>query len=149
MVNIRLMEDQLLEELYASQNASYAAHLRSIVERHGELETAQMIIDQYEDTQNVSSSTDYVGFRINRHLLWPRVKREFDKLVCGCSPYEKENEQFGVLGQFYSMATATAMATSISQVISIPTYILTPTIVLMLNSLLKIGRNAYCGTVQI
>lgn len=143
------MQDQLLEELYASQTASYAAHLRSIVEKNGDIETAQMIINQYEDSQNVSSSTDVIGFQINRHLLWARVKREFNKLVCGHSPYEKENEEYYVLGKFYSLATASAMATSISQVVNIPTYILTPTIALMLHSLLKIGRNAYCSTVQI
>lgn len=145
---VQIMDDKLLEELYASyQGDAYAAHLRSVVEEYGDLETAKMIIDQFENSQNGNNSTTVVEFQINRHSFWPKVKREFDKLVCGDSTYEKENEEYYVLGKFYSLATASAMASSISQITNIPVYILTPTIALMLHSLFKIGRNAYCSMV--
>lgn len=150
-VKIMVVKDQLLlDELYASYNGdAYATYLKGIVERYGDLKTAEMIIDQYEDSLHTSGDTTVIGFQTNYHLFWKRVKIEFNKLVCGHSQYEKEGQDFFVYGKFFSLATASAMASSISQVVDVPIYVLTPTIALMLNSIMKIGRNAYCSTVVI
>lgn len=143
------MEEKLLEELYASYKGdAYAAHLKGLVEKYGDMHVAEMIIDQFEDSQRNNQNQDVIEFSIGYHQFWPCVKREFDKLVCGQSPYEKENQDYYVFGKFFSLATASAIATSISPVLSIPVYVLTPTIALMLNSMMKIGRNAYCSTVK-
>ena len=139
------MADQLLEELYASyQGDAFGVWLKGSVEKNGELVTAELIINDYSRRQSSSGMSGTVSYSRN---FWGSVKREFDKLVCGSSPYEKENEDYYVLGRFYSLATASAMASSISQMTNIPVYILTPTIALMLHSLFKIGRNAYCSKV--
>ena len=139
------MADHLLEELYASyQGDAFGAWLKGSVEKNGDLVTAEWIINDYSRRQSSSGISGTVGYSRN---YWGRVKREFDKLVCGSSPYEKENEDYYVLGRFYSLATASAMASSIAQVIDVPVYILTPTIALMLHSLFKIGRNAYCSRI--
>ena len=139
------MEDKLLEELYASYKGdAYAAHLKGMVEKYGDVQVAEMIINQYEVSQKPANNTDVIGFQINNHIYWKNVKREFDKLVCGQDPYEKETHEYYVLGKFFSLATASSMAQSISPIVGVPPFILTPTIVLMLHSVLKMGRNAYC-----
>ena len=143
------MEDKLLEELYASyKGGAYAAHLKGLVEKYGDLQVAEMIINQYEDEKRPASNTNVVEFQINYHTFWNNVRKEFNKHVCGKSPYEKENQDYYVLGKFFSLATASSMALSISPVVGIPPYILTPTIALMLHSVLKMGRNAYCETIK-
>jgi len=141
------MEEKLLEELYASYKGdAFAGWLKGAVEKNGDLATAEMIIDDYSFRHAGSLIPGSVGFSVN---YWARVKREFDKLVCGHSQYVKEGEDYYVFGKFFSLATASAMASSMSSFVSIPTYILTPTIALMLHSMMKIGRNAYCSTVKI
>lgn len=79
----------------------------------------------------------YSSFRGN-----PDILRSLD---------EKEGDlrAFYTYGKFYSLATASAMAASIHPILNIPAYILTPTIALMLHSMLKIGRNAYCKMVKL
>ena len=143
------MEDKLLEELYASYKGdAFAAQLKGLVGRYGDLKTAEMLVDSYEDSQRPNQRTDVTEFKVDFHLFWPRVKREVDKLVCGHSPYEKENQDHYVFGKFFSLATASSMAHSISPIVGIPHYILTPTIVLMLHSVLKMGRNVYCNAIS-
>ena len=144
------MEDKLLEELYASYKGdAFAAQLKGLVGRYGDLKTAEMLVDSYEDSQQPNQRTDVTEFKLDFHLFWPRVKREVDKLVCGHSPYEKEKQDYYVFGKFFSLATASSMATTLAPMLSIPAYILTPTIALMLHSMMKIGINAYCSTVNI
>ena len=141
------MEDKLLEELYASYKGdTYAAQLRNAVEKYGDLKTAEMIIDQFGYSQSNSDTSGAIGFRVS---YWNRLKTEFDKLVCGHSQYAKESKDFYVFGKFFSLATASSMATTLAPMLSIPVYILTPTIALMLHSMMKIGINAYCNTVNI
>lgn len=141
------MEDKLLEELYASYKGdAYAARLRNAVERYGDMKTAEMIIDEFSFSQSNNDIPGAIGFRVN---YWNRLKREFDKLVCGHSPYEKENQDYYVFGKFFSLSTASSMATTLAPMLSIPVYILTPTIALMLHSMMKIGKNAYCSTVNL
>lgn len=142
------MENQLLEDLYASYNGAYGAHLKGLVEKYGDLKVAEMIINQYEVSQRSNENTDTIGFQVNYHLFWKNVKKEFDKLVCGQTPYEKDNQDYQVMGRFFTLATASSIALTISQVLPIPQYILTPTIALMLSSVMKIGRSAYCSTVR-
>lgn len=142
------MEDRILEELYASYHGdAYATNLRNMVEKYGDLKVAEMIVDQYEDSQK-HSNTEVIGFQIISHTFWANVKHEFDKLVCGQEPYEKENQDYLTMGKFFSLATASSIAMAISTVVSIPVYILTPTVALMLHSVFKVGRNAYCETVN-
>ncbi len=144
------MEENLLDELYASYNGHpFAIQLKKLVARYGDLKTAEMLVDNYEDSQHQSQRIDVLEFKIDIHLFWPRVKREFDKLVCGHSQYAKESADYYVFGKFFSLATASSIASTISPLVSIPTYILTPTIVLLLHSMIKIGRNAYCSIVEI
>lgn len=144
------MEDKLLEELYASYKGDvFAAQLEGLVGRYGDLKTAEMLVDSYEDSQRPNQRTDVTEFKVDFHLFWPRVKREVDKLVCGHSQYQKENQDYYVFGKFFSLATASSMATTLAPMLSIPAYILTPTIALMLHSMMKIGINAYCSTVNI
>lgn len=141
------MEDTLLDELIAAYKGdAFAEWLRSAVEKNGDLVTAEKIIDDYSFRHAGSQIPGTIGYSVN---YWPRVKEEFDKLVCGHSQYAKESEDYYVLGKFFSLATASAMASSMSQIVTIPSYILTPTIALMLHSMMKIGRNAYCSTVDI
>lgn len=141
------MEEKFLEELYASYKGdAFADWLKNTVEKTGDLATAEKIIDDYSFRQTESQIPGTISYRAN---LWPSVKREFDKLVCGHSQYAKEGEDYYVFGKFFSLATASAMASSMSPFVSIPAYILTPTIALMLHSMMKIGRNAYCSTVKI
>ena len=46
------MEDKLLEELYASYKGdAFAAQLKGLVGRYGDLKTAEMLVDSYEDSQ--------------------------------------------------------------------------------------------------
>lgn len=143
------MEDKLLEELYASYNGdAYAAHLKGMVEKYGDLQVAEMIVNQFEDRQKPVGNTDVIEFQTNYHMCWKKLKIEFDKLVCGQKPYEKENQEYYVLGKFFSLATASSMAHSISPIVGIPHNILTPTIVLMLHSVLKMGRNVYCNAIS-
>ena len=143
------MGSKLLEELYASYNGdAYAAYLKEMVEKYGDLQVAEMIINQFEDSQKPVGNTDVIGFQTNYHVCWNKLKVEFDKLVCGQEPYEKENQEYYVLGKFFSLATASYMAYSISPIVGIPPYILTPTIVLMLHSVFKMGRNAYCNIIR-
>ena len=143
------MEEKILEELYASYNGdAYANHLKGMVEKYGDLKVAEMIVDQYEDSQKQSGNADVIGFQVVSHTFWGKVKSEFDKLVCGQSPYSKESQDLQSLGKFFSLATASSMAMTISQVVAIPVYILTPTIALMLHSVLKMGINAYCEMVK-
>ena len=144
------MEDKLLEELYASYKGhAFAVQLKGLVGRYGDMKTAEMLVDNYEDSQRQDQRTDVTEFKVDCHLFWPRVKREVDKLVCGHSPYEKENQDYYVFGKFFSLATASSMATTLAPMLSIPVYILTPTIALMLHSMMKIGINAYCSTVNL
>lgn len=141
------MEEKLLEELYASYNGdAFADWLKGAVEKIGDMATAEKIIDDYSFRQAGSQIPGTISYRAN---FWPSVKREFDKLVCGHSQYAKEGEDFYVYGKFFSLATASAMASTLESILSIPAYILTPTIALMLHSMMKIGRNAYCSTVKI
>lgn len=141
------MEDTLLDELIAAYKGdAFAEWLRSAVEKNGDLVTAEKIIDDYSFRHAGSQIPGTIGYSVN---YWPKVKEEFDKLVCGNSQYAKESEDYYVLGKFFSLATASAMASSMSQIVTIPSYILTPTIALMLHSMMKIGRNAYCSTVDI
>lgn len=143
------MGSKLLEELYASYNGdAYAAYMKEMVEKYGDLQVAEMIINQFEDSQKPVGNTDVIGFQTNYHVCWNKLKVEFDKLVCGQEPYEKENQEYYVLGKFFSLATASSMAYSISPIVGIPPYILTPTIVLMLHSVFKMGRNAYCNIIR-
>lgn len=140
-------KENLLEELYASYNGdAFADWLKGAVEKNGEMVMAEKIIDDYSFRQAGSQIPGTICYRVN---YWPRVKREFNKLVCGHSPYEKESQDYYVFGKFFSLATASSMATSISQIVDVPIYVLTPTIALMLHSIMKIGRNAYCSTVEI
>ena len=147
-----MMEDKLLEELYASyKDDAYAAHLEGVVEKYGDMQVAEMILNQYEDSLKPDGNTVNIGFQVNYHLFWKNVKKEFDKLVCGNAPYEREEQDGSFYGKFFTLATASSMAATIKQSImftDIPIYILTPAIALMLHSVMKVGRNAYCSTVN-
>ncbi len=144
------MKDKLLEDLYASYNGdAYATQLEGLVEKYGDIQVAEMILNQFEDSQKPAGRTDVIEFQSNYHLFWNNLKLEFDKLVCGESTYKSENQDYYTMGRFYSLATASAMASTLQPILNIPVYILTPTIALMLHSMFKIGRNAYCSTVKL
>lgn len=141
------MEDKLLDELIASYKGdAFADWLKGAVEKNGDLVTAEKIIDDYSFRHAGSQIPGTIGYSVN---YWPSVKKEFDKLVCGHSQYAKEGEDYYVFGKFFSLATASSMASTLESIMPIPAYILTPTIALMLHSMMKIGRNAYCSTVNI
>lgn len=147
IVNLLAMEDKLFDELLTSYKCDgFADWLKVSVEKIGDMATAEKIIDNYSFRHSESQIPGSVGFCDN---YWSKVKKEFDKLVCGHSQYAKESEDYYVFGKFFSLTTVSAMASSMAPIVSIPSYILTPTIVLMLHSMMKMGRNAYCSTVDI
>ena len=65
------MGSKLLEELYASYNGdAYAAYMKEMVEKYGDLQVAEMIINQFEDSQKPVGNTDVIGFQTNYHVCW-------------------------------------------------------------------------------
>ena len=147
------MEDKLLEEIYAScRSQAEAARLRNQVERYGDMKAAEQLLNDYENmpkANGIPGTT--IGYQVNYNLLWANVKREFNKLICGDAPYEREEQDSSFYAKFFTLATASSMAATIKQSImfsDIPIYILTPAIALMLHSVMRIGRNAYCSTVK-
>ena len=147
------MEEQqvfTLEELYASKNYnSYGESLRQYVETYGEMKTAEMIINGYEQSQRQSLPEGTYEFSLQVKPYWERLKREFDRLVCGHKDYEEEQKKFLMTGQVINLATAYQISSMMTGMLSIPPYILTPAIALMLHTMVKMGRLAYCENVKV
>jgi len=147
------MEEQqvfTLEELYASSEYNkYEDSLRQYVEKYGEMKTAEMIINGYEQSQRQSLPEGTYEFTLQVKPYWERVKREFDKLVCGHKDYEEERKKFFVTGQVINLATAYQISSIMTEMVAIPPYILTPAIALMLHTMVKMGRLAYCENVKV
>ena len=139
-----------LEELYDSREYNfYGDSLRRYVEQYGEMKTAEMIINGYEQSQRKPSPEGTIGFTLQVKPFWERLKHEFDKLVCGHKDYEEDQKNFFVTGRVVNLAMASQIASSMTGVLSIPVYILTPAIALMLHTMVKMGRLAYCETVKL
>ena len=147
------MEEQqvfTLEELYkSSEYNNYGDSLRQYVEMYGEMKTAEMIINGYEQSQRQSSPEGVYEFTLQVKPYWERLKREFDRLVCGHKDYEEEQKKFLMTGQVINLATAYQISSMMTGMLSIPPYILTPAVALMLHTMVKMGRLAYCENVKV
>lgn len=134
-----------LNEWYTCLKPYQKTIIEQLVAKYGEEKAAEEWLTARGPMQTATFGGNQVNAG-NTPNYWDRLRTEIDKLICGHSDYEKEQEKFLAAGKSIGLGGVTALASWLSPIIGVSPALLLPAIILVLHTMAKMGVKAYCST---
>lgn len=141
MINIeKLTLEEWLKELKPYQKNT----IIQLVDKYGEERAAE----EWLSSVGPIETAQFGGVASDQNQIksyWSRVKKEFDKLICGHSDYTNEREKLISGGKVIGTGAVTTISVWIAPIVGLSVPILVPAIILLLHTVAKISVKAYCS----
>ena len=112
-----------------------------LLKDHDEVETAKIWVSSHGPENTVP-----FGGIPNTKPFWDNLKLEFNKFICDDITYKKEKESLKSESNIPKELLISAISAAIGATLGFTATLLAPAIALLLFSVTKITKNAYCNT---
>ncbi|RDD30561.1 hypothetical protein CR161_07455 [Prosthecochloris sp. ZM] len=117
-----------------------ASSLNALIESSSPESAAEIWI-----TANGPDNTIMFGGERDTKPFWDKFKEEFKKFVCGDAEYSEERRALLVEAPISNALMVSAISSAIGAKIGYAAALLSPAVVILLYSIGKMGKNAYCN----
>lgn len=137
------IENISLDEWYKCLKPYQVNIIKELVAIHGEERAAELWITSVGPVNTATFGGSPTG---DQSKYWDKLKKEFDKFICGHSEYENEQKKFISTGKLIGTGAVSSIATWISPAVGMSPALLVPALLLLMHTAAKITVNAYCST---